>query len=520
MGYKVLIPTAGLGSRLGNYTKFLNKSLVSINLKPTISYQIEKFPKDTEFVIALGYKGNLVKQFLEIAYPKNSFTFVEVDIFKGPGSGLGLSILKCKEYLNEPFVFISCDTLVDEDIPQPSSNWMAYAKVENNNQYRSLKIYKNKVIDILEKDKYLNSYFPYIGMAGINNTKDFWDQMIAGGDKAIEMGESYALKKLCKSIEINSYEFTWHDTGNLNSLKKVREYLREENDPIILEKENESIWFVDNKVIKYSDDKQFIKNRVLRSRVISKFVPLITDFTDNMYAYKKVDGKVLSEVITLTKFKELLNFCNYFWKDIKLKPVEIEKFKKNCLKFYKSKTLLRIDLFFKKFEHIDSITFINDQRVPKVKDLLERVDWDELSFGKPSYFHGDFHFENILFDKENKNFIFLDWRQDFASDIVCGDRYYDFAKLMHGLIVNHRIVEKNLFSVNWKGDILNFDINRKFSLVECENYFNFWLKENSYSTKKVNLLTSLIYLNIAGLHHYPYSELLFGLGKSMLFQNI
>ena len=132
MEYKVLIPTAGLGSRLGNYTKFLNKSLVNINLKPTISYQIEKFSENTEFVIALGYKGNLVKQFLEIAYPKRSFIFVEIDNYDGPGSGLGLSITKCMEYLKNPFIFMSCDTIVEEDIPSPSKNWMAFSKVQNN----------------------------------------------------------------------------------------------------------------------------------------------------------------------------------------------------------------------------------------------------------------------------------------------------------------------------------------------------------------------------------------------------
>ena len=76
MKYRVLIPTAGLGSRLEKYTKYLNKSLISINFKPTLSWQIDKFSKDTLFVIALGYKGKLVKQFLQIAYPNRKFIFV------------------------------------------------------------------------------------------------------------------------------------------------------------------------------------------------------------------------------------------------------------------------------------------------------------------------------------------------------------------------------------------------------------------------------------------------------------
>ncbi len=519
MEYKVLIPTAGLGSRLGRYTKFLNKSLVNINLKPTISYQVEKFPNNTEFVIALGYKGDLVRQFLEIAYPKKSFIFVEIEKFDGPGSGLGLSIIKCRKYLKDPFIFMSCDTLVEEDIPPPTSTWMAYSDVKNNNQYRSIKIHKDKVLDICEKEINDENCYPYIGLAGIHNPVDFWSHMLSGKDLAIQIGESYALKKLLKNTDIKSKEFTWHDTGNLNSLKKVRKYFRNEDDPIILEKENECIWFVDKKVIKYSDDKMFIKNRVKRAQIIKDFIPQVTDVRENMYAYNKAQGQVLSEVINVHKFKDLLTHCDSFWKDVNLNSNEIDFFQEKCLDFYKTKTIKRVDLFFKKFNHSDTITLINDEKIPKVKDLIESLNWDDLCSGVPSYFHGDFHFENILFD-DNKKFVFLDWRQDFASDIICGDRYYDFAKLMHGLIVNHKIVENNLFDIEWKDDVLNFDINRKYSLVECEIYFNNWLDKKRYCSKKVNLLTSLIYLNIAGLHHYPYSELLFGLGKSMLYKNI
>jgi hypothetical protein len=52
--------------------------------------------------------------------------------------------------------------------------------------------------------------------------------------------------------------------------------------------------------------------------------------------------------------------------------------------------------------------------------------------------------------------------------------------------------------------------------VECEYYFARWLEDNGYDAKKVRVMTALIYLNIAALHHNPYSLLIFSLGKSML----
>jgi len=91
--YKVLITTSGLGSRLGNLTDYTNKCLIRVADKPAISYIIESYPTNIEFVITLGHFGSHVKQFLELAYPNHKFTFVEVDKYKGEGSSLGYSIL-------------------------------------------------------------------------------------------------------------------------------------------------------------------------------------------------------------------------------------------------------------------------------------------------------------------------------------------------------------------------------------------------------------------------------------------
>ena len=91
---------------------------------------------------------------------------------------------------------------------------------------------------------------------------------------------------------------------------------------------------------------------------------------------------------------------------------------------------------------------------------------------------------------------------------------------MHGLIVNHGIVVKNQYNASWRDGEIKFEIQRKQSLAECERRLNTWMQENNYDSKKVKILTALIYLNIAALHHYPYSLLLYGLGKKMLKEEL
>jgi hypothetical protein len=376
------------------------------------------------------------------------------------------------------------------------------------------------VTEICEKGVTNDNLKAYIGLAGIYDYQCFWKAMAFGAETSIAEGESYGMNSLLASSTVSAHEFKWFDTGNVESLKVARDEYHEPNSPNILRKSNESIWFVSDKVIKYSDDVDFISNRVKRAKELKGFVPDIYSFKDNMYCYKKVKGKVLSEIISQPIFDDFLIRCKAFWLQKDLGYNENQEFRKNCLKFYKDKTIGRVELFYKNYAQKDNALRINGQHVPQLQKLLDQVDWKWLSLGLPGRFHGDFHFENILYSKDENKFSFLDWRQDFAGDLTIGDIYYDLAKLMHGLIVNHGVIADDLYSASWRGDEINFDLPRKQILVECELKLNTWIQENSFDLKKVRVLTALIYLNIAPLHHYPYSILLYGLGKKMLSEEI
>jgi len=520
MPYRVVIPTAGTGSRLEGLTKYVNKSLVGIANRPTISHLIEQFPKDCEFVIALGYKGKLVRDFLELAYPDRTFFFVNVDHYKGEKSGLGLSLLSCEHYLQQPFVFLSCDTLVKGKILEPSSNWMGFAQKDNLSEYRTLNVVNGHVSEICEKGIVKSNLHAYIGIAGVHDYQEFWKAMKTGEMTAINQGESYGLKAILETNTIFANQFKWFDTGNLKGIKIARKEYSQSNEPNILEKENEAIWFIEGTVIKYSDDVNFIANRVKRVEELQGFVPDVYAHRSNMYCYKKIEGDVLSEEITLPIFEDFLAKCKDFWIDKALTTVEQEKFQHNCMSFYKDKTYERVNLFYKNFNQEDNAGLINGEQMPLLADLLEAIDWQWMSDGLPGRYHGDFHFENIIYSKVSEKFTFLDWRQDFAGDLSVGDIYYDLAKLMHGLIVNHGIIAANKFNASWNDNQINFKFDRKKILVDCEKKFEKFILSLGYDLQKVRVLTALIYLNIAALHHYPYSILLYGLGKEMLKSEI
>lgn len=518
--YKVLIPTAGIGSRLNKLTKYLNKSLVSIQNKPALSRIIDMFPQNTEFVIALGYKGELVKQFIELAYPDRKFFFGYVDVYEGEGSGLGRSILACEKYLQQPFVFCSCDTIVKEEIPFPDRNIAGYAYRQNKREYRTLKIQNDKVTKINEKGIAEDESNPYIGLACINDWETFWQEMHNGKEDAVKLGETYALLKFVQKDNLFAKEFTWFDTGNIEELKNTNEYFKEKDAPNILPKPDEAIWFIDNKVIKYSDNKSFIKDRVERIKYLKGFVPGVINSTENMYSYKKAEGMVLSKINDIKIFDKLLSFSQKFWQERELKKDEKIKFFEICRKFYYTKTTERIELYYKNFGLNDSEYTINGKKYPKLAEILKKVNWDDIYNGLAGRFHGDFHFENILYNEKSDKFIFLDWRQNFGGIYEYGDIYYDLAKLNHGLIVCHELIAQDKYNIKINGNKVEYHLERKSILEECEKYYYEWLKKNGYDVKKVKILTALIYLNIAALHHYPYCHLLYFLGETLLYENI
>lgn len=520
MALTVCIPVAGTGSRLGEMTRYLNKALMSVGYKPMLSRIIESFPEDTEFVLPLGCKKELVREFLSLAYPQRVFHFSEVAPYEGPGSGLGRSLLSCRQYLDRPFIFSSCDTLVTESIPTPDHNWMGWAQRDDSCSYRTISLHNRHVTAIQEKmsgDYKTNK--PYIGLAGIADWKIFWKAMENGSALSVEQGEVAGLRAILKQgTAIAAHEFTWYDTGLPEGLAQADATYKTPDGPNILNKPDEAIWFVGDNVIKYANDTRFIAQRTQRAKKLEGFVPVVDEATEHMYRYKRAEGEVLSRVVTLPLFTRLLEHCLTFWQQTPLSSEEEAHFKSGCMDFYKTKTLARIQKFYEVFDKSDGELVINGVTTPPLSSILQAVDWESLAHGLIGRFHGDFHFENVLWDTGQQRFVFLDWRQDFAGDIARGDIYYDLAKLMHGLVVNHGVITRDLYYARWEGKALDFDLMRHHNLVSCQRYFDNWLAENGYDVSKVHLLTSLIYLNIAALHHYPYCLLLYGLGASMLFE--
>ena len=82
--------------------------------------------------------------------------------------------------------------------------------------------------------------------------------------------------------------------------------------------------------------------------------------------------------------------------------------------------------------------------------------------------------------------------------------------------MEHKKVTGEAYIVESFQNDINIDIELSLGRHFTINKFETWVVENNYDLSLVKLLTGLIYLNIAALHHYPYSKFLLHLGTLIL----
>ena len=163
----------------------------------------------------------------------------------------------------------------------------------------------------------------------------------------------------------------------------------------------------------------------------------------------------------------------------------------------------------------DNVSWINNTKVSPIFHLLDKIDWKSLSNGTFAHFHGDPQPENVIVKGDN-DFIMIDWREDFGGNLEYGDIYYDFGKIYHSLIITQKRIREEKYFVSYEGAFAKYKFSKRMNLIKYLGYFETFLTENNYSLSKVKLISALIYLNIAPLHHHPYSDLLFFHGKLTL----
>ena len=202
---KVVILAGGFGTRLSEYTNLVPKPMVKLNNKPIIYYIMKHFSNYgfDDFYIALGYKGNVIKDY----FRKNSFKWKINLIETGLKTMTGGRIKKLKKYLDEENFFMTYgDGISDVNLKRllqfhkkNKKALVTMTAVRPPARFGAIKIKRNKVSVFREKSKidegWINGGFFIMNKKFINYIEKYSTYLEKSPlEKAAKKNQLYAFK--------------------------------------------------------------------------------------------------------------------------------------------------------------------------------------------------------------------------------------------------------------------------------------------------------------------------------------
>lgn len=505
----VLILAAGHGSRMGRFSTLVNKSLIPYDNKPLLSHIIDSFPENTNFFIACGHLGNQIKDYVTLVHSEKQITCIDIPNFDDKITGPGTSVCHCAPHLPNQFMWITCDTLFKFNYDQLlDHNWIGIAPVDKEiaQDYCWVDHTNNTITNVHNKKHSITTVDAFIGLMYVNDKDEYIDILTKNNYKEAVDG----FPPNTKAYQVDE----WNDFGIYHKWKS----LNEETIELSLPKPNELFYIDNGKVVKFATDPTISEKRVARSRLNPACIPNNVKSLNNFFSHDFVIGNPFYNHLSKTRFAQLLiKLKNEVW--TKPSPQSSTALLTAAYDFYISKTFKRL-VDFRKSHSWHEKSIVNGINVKPIEDYLSKIDVEllvsEVSF---STIHGDLQFDNLIYNPENHQFTFIDWRPDFAG-LQYGDIYYDFSKMLGGLLLNYaRIRNKELEYHEQDGKVIINDL----SIPDVDSYIKIlkdFVISNGYSWKKVTTLVPIIYINMAPLHEDPMDKYLMSFAQLLFERNL
>ena len=499
----VILPTAGLGTRMGDYTRNLNKGLLPYKEKPVISHIIDQFPIDTHFVMPVGYLADQIKDFCNVAYADRKITFIDVD-WKSESAGTGYTLLQCRDYITGPFWYVPCDTFFDQPVVTDKPNYDCYyvkdIPQKDSQLYTMFNTTNNIIQEISFKQYTPADWKAFTGLMYINEWHSFFDNLSKLNDnefiQLIQPGARY------KQLD------SWIDFGNPISYKTAVS----KSQKFDFSKNDEVTYICNNRVVKWWLDKTVPQKKMRKTQINPEVFPDNCLVSGNFMAYDFFPGETLYKFNDPVMFKDLLE-----WLDNKVWNIADYNLDQAALLFYKDKTLGRINMFLDKYPALQNITHVNGIKVKHYSEYLENIDWDNLAINNlPGFVHGDLQFDNIIINPTG-DFLLIDWRHEFANVVDYGDIYYDLAKMAGGFIINYANIKQHNFDIEVQGTEVTLSVPNIDSIDTYQTILKEFVISKGWDYKKVQQLIPIIFWNMSPLHTAPFDTFLWYLGMK-LFQ--
>lgn len=225
---KVIIPVAGIGSRLRPHTHTQPKALVPVAGKPILGHIVDELIQIglKDFIIVIGYMGDKIEQFFKEKYPDVNVHFI-VQQYK-EGTGQAVSMAKQFVDKDDELLIVLGDTIFDVDLKNvltsPHSS-LGIKRVEDPRSFGVVDLDKDGFITkVIEKPNIPKSNLALVGLYKIKESALLFEMLEYNLNNKILTHNEFHLTDgimgmIDKGVKITTFPVeNWYDCGNKDSL--------------------------------------------------------------------------------------------------------------------------------------------------------------------------------------------------------------------------------------------------------------------------------------------------------------
>jgi glucose-1-phosphate thymidylyltransferase len=234
---KVVIPMAGLGTRLRPHTWSKPKQLVSVAGKTALDHVFKSFstlpdPHNIEVINIVGYLGDQIEEYMCSHYPHMKTHFVVQEDPRGQSHAIKLA----EEYLEGPMLMVFADTLVEANLafldnePAEAVAWVK--PVPDPRRFGVAELGEDGLVRrLVEKPQEMSNNLAVVGFYYFKDSRMLISAINEQIERDLQLKGEYYLADavnimLERGMKMRTQQVdVWLDTGTPESLLETNRYL-------------------------------------------------------------------------------------------------------------------------------------------------------------------------------------------------------------------------------------------------------------------------------------------------------
>ena len=237
--YKVVIPMAGLGTRLRPHTWSKPKQLVGVAGKAVLDHVLDTLHtlpnvENMELVNIVGYLGDQIESYIQSRYPEINARYVLQDDPRGQSHAVYLA----RQYLHGPMLIVFADTLIETDLSflaSEAADAVAWVKpVPDPRRFGVAVLDKAGWVErLIEKPKEMDNNLAVVGFYYFRRSEDLITAIEEQMRRDLQLKGEFFLADAINIMLENGLKMRthavdiWLDAGTSEALLETNRYLLE-----------------------------------------------------------------------------------------------------------------------------------------------------------------------------------------------------------------------------------------------------------------------------------------------------